>query len=258
LRKLMIGAVAASATLALAAGAVAQDDPGVQFVAKATPKNAGTKSKPTYTKLNFNMKVDLPGTTVQYIDLTLPRGLKLNGKGLGSGCTEESLYPDPSTGPCAKSKAGPAGKATAVLAPNNTPLEFRVEPYVKNRNTLLFRIVAESGTAIDTPLTGKITNRGRKLSIEIPEVLRCPSCPAQSKPPAPPVTEGNDASLTGLNQSFYAKKGRKYLVSSVGCKGGKHTFTGTLRFSQRRDALRRGDTSVPPPSTSKASSSCTK
>ena len=238
-----MGAVVASASLAVAAGAVAQD-PGVQFTAKVTPKNAGTKSKPKNSSLNFKMTVQKPGTTVQFIDLTLPKGLKLSGKGLGN-CTEAKLYPDPSG--CENSKVGPQGKASAVLAPNNTPLNFTVQPYAQDSNTLLFRIVSESGIVIDTPLTGEITGKGRKLRIEIPEALRCPACPAA------PSTEGNDASLTGLDQTFTAKKGGKYLVSSVGCKNRKHKFAAKLTYSARRDGA-----VVPDPSFAATSVSCRK
>ena len=196
------------------------------------------------TSLNFTMTVDKPGTTVQFIDLTLPKSLKMSAKGLGN-CTVAKLYPDPSG--CENSKVGPQGTASAVLAPNNTPLNFTVQPYAQDRNTLLFRIVSESGIVIDTPLTGEITKKGRKLRIEIPEALRCPACPA------PPSTEGNDASLTGLNQTFKAKKGRKYLVSSVGCKNRKHKFSAKLDVLQRRDGA-----VVPAPSTATASSACRK
>ena len=60
------------------------------------------------------------------------------------------------------------------------------------------------------------------------------SCGSRSRSALRQPVPGVDASLTGLNQTFKAKKGKRYLVRSTGCKGGKHRFTGTLTFSAAR------------------------
>ncbi len=83
MRKLVLVAVAATATLAVATTAIADpNDDQASLTVKASPTNAGTKNKPTNVKLGFNTKVDLPGTTVGTIDVLLPNGLKFADQGL--------------------------------------------------------------------------------------------------------------------------------------------------------------------------------
>ena len=243
MRKLLTGAVVASASLAVATGAVAQD-PTSTFKAKVSPSNAGTKSNPKNTSLNFDVTLNRPGTTVEYIELNLPRGLKISGKGLKK-CSVDTLAAEGPNGCPPGSKAGPSGRATALLGPagpSQSQLVFVVTPFVLNASTLVFYVASESGSglAVQSPITGAITNRGRKLRIRIPQELRQP-------------VPGVDASLTSLNQTFSAKSGRRYLVSSVGCAKRKHKFTGSLEFTQRADGA-----VVPPPVPLKTSTRCAK
>ena len=241
MRKLLTVALAATATLALGAGAVAQTS-DIVFTATVSPTKAGTKKKPKNTKIGFVQKVDKPGTTVEFIDLTLPKGLKMSGKGLGNCTVDDLAFEGPAA--CKSSAAGPQGTANALLGKVGdvpTPLNFTVQPFVQDANTLLFYVASESGSgiAVQSPITGEITGRGTKLRIKIPEELRRPG--------------GVDASLTGLDQVFTAKKGKKFLVSSIGCKGGKHKFTGKLTFTARADGA-----PVPPAETSSTRVKCKK
>ena len=91
-------------------------------------------------------------------------------------------------------------------------------------NTLVFYVASESGSgvAVQSPITGEITGKGRKMRIRIPQELRQP-------------VPGVDASLTSLDQTFEAKRGKHYFVKSVGCKNRKHKFTGKLTFTERAD-----------------------
>jgi hypothetical protein len=232
LRKLLTGAVVASASLAVAAGAIAQS-PEATFTADVSPSKAGTTKKPKNTTLGFGVTLDKPNTTVEFIELKLPRGLKLSGKGL-KRCSVNRLATRGPAGCPSGSKAGPTGTATADLGPegpDQSELHFNVSPFVLNSNTFVFYVASESGTgiAVQSPITGKITDKGRKLRIRIPQELR------------QPVT-GVDASLTSLNQSFAGKRGKNYVVSSVGCKNRKHKFSGKLEFTERADR-----TQVPDP-----------
>jgi glucose/arabinose dehydrogenase len=242
LRKLLIGAVAASVSLAVAAGAVAQA-PESTFTAKVSPSNAGTKSKPKNTTLNFNVTLNKPATTVEFIDLGLPAGLKISGKGL-KRCSAETLAAEGPSGCPAGSKAGPTGSATAVLGtgPTASDLNFEVSPFVLDSNTLVFYVASEAGTgvAVQSPITGEITGKGRKLRIRIPQELRQP-------------VPGVDASLTSLNQTFKGKVGKNYVVSSTGCKNKKHKFTGKLTFTNRADLA-----PVPGPVSLATSARCSK
>jgi hypothetical protein len=237
LRKLLMGAVVASVSLAVAAGAVAQE-PESTFKATVSPKDAGTPRKPKNTKLGFQMTVNKPQTTVQFIDLVLPRGLKLSGKGFRR-CSLDTIGRDPSLCPTG-SKAGPIGEAEAVLGANNTPLHFTVQSYVVNSTTLGFYVAEDTGLQVQAPLEGTISNKGRRLRIEIPFELRQP-------------VPGLDASLTGLKQTFSGKRGKRYIVSSVGCKKRTHKFRATLTFSARADGA-----PVPGPLSSTASAGCKK
>jgi hypothetical protein len=99
-----------------------------------------------------------------------------------------------------------------------------VSPFVLDSNTLVFYVASESGTgvAVQSPITGEITRKGRRMRIRIPQELRQP-------------VPGVDASLTSLNQTFSGKRGKNYIVSSVGCKNRKHKFTGSLEFTARAD-----------------------
>ena len=66
MRKLVLVAVAATATLAVATTAIADpNDDQASLTVKASPSNAGTKKKPTNVKLRFQTKVNMPGTTVE-------------------------------------------------------------------------------------------------------------------------------------------------------------------------------------------------
>jgi hypothetical protein len=216
LRKLLMGAVAASATLALAAGAIAQTS-DAELTATASPKDAGTKRKPKNTKLTFELTVDKPGTTVQTITLKLPKQLKLSGKGLGR-CNFDDLNAGGPAACPAKSKAGPVGEAHAAAGPARAPVDFTVTPFVEDSNTLMFYLSSTIG--LQQAIRGEITSKGRKLTIGIPPELRHP---------------GNlDSSLTGLKQTFSAKVGRKFLVSSIGCKNKKWKVSGTLGFATDR------------------------
>jgi hypothetical protein len=243
LRKLLTGAVVASASLAVAAGAIAQT-PESTFTAKVSPKNAGTKRNPKNTTLNFEVTLNKPGTTVEFIDLGLPKTLKLSGKGM-KRCSVDTLAAQGPSGCPSGSKAGPTGTATALLGPpgpSQQQLNFEVSPFVLDSNTFVFYVASETGggIAVQSPITGEITGKGRKLRIRIPLELRQP-------------VPGVDASLTSLNQTFKGKVGNHYVVSSVGCKKKKHKFTGKLTFGQRADGA-----VVPPPVSLATSAKCSK
>ena len=237
MRKLIMGAIAASATLAVATGAVAQTPPEATFKSTVSPRDAGTARNPTNTKLGFQMTVNKPKTTVEFIDLQLPRGLKMSGKGF-SRCPLDTIGRDPSQCP-AGSKAGPLGTASAVLGPGDVPLHFTVQSYVVNDTRLGFYVNETTGLQVQSPLEGRITDEGRHLRITIPLALRQPA--------------GLDASLTGLQQVFSGKRGKRYIVSSVGCRRGKHKFGAKLTFSSRLDQA-----PVPAPLSATTSAACKK
>jgi hypothetical protein len=243
LRKLIMGAVAASATLAVAAGAVAQS-PESTFTAKVSPSKAGTSTNPKNETLSFGVTLNRPGTTVEFIDLGLPKTLKMSGKGL-KRCDPQTLAAQGPPGCPSGSKAGPSGTARALLGPAGpaqVELRFVVSPFVVDSTTLVFYVASESGSGVfvQSPITGKITSQGHKLRITIPKELRQP-------------VAGTDATLTSLNQTFFGKVGKHYMVSSTGCVKRKHKFTGKLTFGERADGA-----AVPPAVPLTTSARCSK
>jgi hypothetical protein len=238
LRKLLMGAVIASATFALAGGAVAQVSNGdATFDATLKKAKVGTPENPKSHTLRTVVTVNKPKTTVETIDLKLSAGLKFSGKGFPK-CSEATIRNNPADCP-AGSKAGPLGSASARLEPGDVALPFDVTPYVAGKNLFLFDV---DSTTIDIRdiLEGKITNEGRNLRITIPLALRQP-------------LPGLDATLTGIDATFSGKKGDHAIVSSTKCKNGKFTVTGVLGFSARQD-----NAPVPAPETLKDKVKCTK
>jgi hypothetical protein len=221
LRKLLTVAVAATATLALATGAIADpNDSEATLTATAKPTDAGTKKKPKNVKLGFNLKVDKPGTTVEVIEVLLPKGTKISGKGFKK-CNADDLAAGGPTACSSGSKAGPKGTANAAVGPERAPLNLDVYPFVEDSNTLLFYL-SQIGGGVQTVVKGEITNGGRKMAITIPLELRQP-------------VAGLDATLTGIDQTFSGKRKKNYIVSSTSCPKGGWEFGGRLIFTQRAD-----------------------
>ena len=221
MRKLLTVAVAATATLALTTAGLAAVEPNDSegtLNVTATPKDSGTKRKPKNLKVGFDLKVDKPGTTVEVIEMLLPKGTKISGKGFKK-CNADDLVATGPTGCSSGSKAGPKGTANAKVGPQGAPLNLDVFPFVEDANTLLFYL-AQQGGGVQTVVKGEITNSGRKMAITIPGELRKPG--------------GLDATLTAINQTFSGKRKSNYIVSSTACPKGGWKFGGNLVFATDR------------------------
>jgi hypothetical protein len=241
LRKLLKGAVIASATLALTGGAIAQvpnEAGNSSFDATIAPKKVGTKKKPKSHALRAQLEVNRPGTTVETITLKLGKGFKFSGKGFKK-CSEEILLSSGPSGCPAGSKAGPAGTAAARLEPGNGVLNFNIAPFVGDANTFLIDVDSE-GIEIHSILKGELTNRGRTMTITIPKELRQPLA-------------GIDATLTAIDQRFVGKSGKNAIFSSTNCKKRKVSVSGTLGFAERQDGA-----VVPPNDTMTEKVKCSK
>ena len=241
MRKLITGAVAATATLSLAAGAAVAQAPATgSFTATVAPRDAGTKAKPTNVKARFVVKVTTANATADTIQLRVGKGLKFSGKGF-KRCNAANLNANGVTACPSGSKAGPTGLANALLGSGATaaPLNFDVHPFVENDTSLLFYLNQQGG-GVQRLIKGKITDKGSKLTITIPGNLRQP-------------VPGVDASLIGLAQTFSAKAGRHYIVSSTGCFNRKWKMNARITFTGRADG-----TPVPAPLTGSTSARCKK
>jgi hypothetical protein len=223
LRKLLTGAVIASATLALtgvAIGQVTNQAGNSTLDATLSPAKVGTKNKPKSHALRAQLTVNRPGTTVETITLKLGKGFKFSGKGFKK-CSEDILLSSGPSGCPAGSKAGPSGTAAARLEPGNGVLTFVISPFVGDADTFLID-VDSNGIDIHSILKGELTNRGRTMTITIPRELRQP-------------LGGIDATLTAIDQTFTGKSGKNYIVSSTNCKNKKVAVSGTLGFAERQD-----------------------
>lgn len=226
MRKLITGAVAASATLALTAGGVAvgqvsSPSGDIKLDVTAKPSNSGTKKRPKSVTLRFAMEVNRPLTTVETITVDLPKGLKFSGKGFKKCDFQELEANGPSACPRG-SKAGPNGTAGARLEPGGTNLAFEITPFVEDKNTFAIYLRETTGLDLQTALRGELTRKGRRMAITIPQELRQP-------------VPGIDATLTSLDQTFKGKRGKRAIVSSTRCKGKKWPVKGTLGFTERAD-----------------------
>jgi hypothetical protein len=240
LRKLLTVAVAATAMLAIVAGAAIADpnDSEATLTVKATPTDAGTTKKPTNVKLSFNTKVNLPQTTVGTIEVLLPKGLKFSGKGLKK-CNADDLAASGISACPSGSKVGPKGVANALVGAANAPLNLDVYPFVEDSNTFLFYL-SQQGGGVQSVIRGEITSKGRKLTISIPLELRQP-------------VAGLDATLVGLDQTFTGKVKKNYAVSSTSCPKGGWKVGSRLIFSPRADGA-----AVPAPEAREVKVKCKK
>jgi hypothetical protein len=255
LRKYLIAAVAALTALCFTAVALAQfPDPEPKLtIKKATPKNAGTKKKPKPAKLNLLVKNnEASKTTMDTLTLYLPKTWKLNG-----GSLPKCDYIDMASNGrsvCPSGSAAGKGKAHAVLGPyaaSPSPLTFTVYVYNGGKKQLLF-FLDQDGGDVEAPLKGTVSKAsgkyGTKIAIKVPdgkgEYAQFPNI----QQPVPGVY----SALGDLSANIYLKKGKKSLLTSTGCKGGKYDFKAVLRYS---------DNPTPPgkrTAESKASKSCTK
>jgi hypothetical protein len=234
LRKSLAAVVAVPTVLVMATVAFAQNPaPVVDVTATVKPTKAGTKKKPKSetVKLVINNSRESK-TTASRIDITMPKTLKLNTKGLKS-CSVARLDASGTAG-CSKAKAG-SGTADAILNPNSpSDLCFKTTPFVAGKNLIAFYLqqtncetgaVNEDGVAQALP--GKITKAGsgQRLRIDIPRNLQAP------------VDNPNDPSqsvysaLLKIETTLGLKSGKRALVSSVGCKSKQHKIKTTITYA---------------------------
>lgn len=255
MRKYLIAAVAALTALCLTAVALAQNPaPAPKLtINTAKPKNAGTKSDPKPARLKLLVKNNVESkTTMDVLDLYLPKSWKVSGKGLPK-CDYIKLATNGRSACPSGSKAG-KGAANAVLGPNSTnpsPLKFDVYVFNGGNKQILFYL-DQVGGDVEAALKGTVKNASGKysarISIKVPdgegEYAQFPNI----QQPAPGVY----SALQDLSANIYLKKGSKSLLSSTGCSGGKYPFQAVLRYS---------DNPIPPTKrTAKttASKTCTK
>jgi len=218
LRKFLIAAIAALASIALASVAVAQNT-DVTAATTVSPTKSGTKKKPKSIKVTTFVKNNIEGTTAAKIEIDFPKTVKISGKGLTS-CKLAAIQAN-GPGACpAKSKAG-TGLSHAVVGPDRIPLNFDVTAFVGGKNLVIFYIEQQVGT-VTKALQGKISKGSGKFAQKLVITI-----PPDLQQPAP----GLYAALTDLKSTLQLKKGKNALISSVGCVKHKHVFGAKLTFA---------------------------
>ena len=218
MRKSLMAAGAAALALGAAGVAYAQNPAGsITGTASVSPTKAGTKSKPKSEKFTLKVTNDSASkTTAGTIKITFPSTLKLSTKGLTQCTKSDNDIINQGPAKACKGAIAGSGTANAVLGPqsaNPTPLGFKVTPIV-GKNQLLFYLAATS-LSNKYVLHGKIS--GKSLTITItPDVQQ----------PVP----GLYSALVDLKSTLSMKKGKNYLISSVGCSGGKHKIPVTVGY----------------------------
>jgi hypothetical protein len=224
LRKYLIAALAALLSIAVAAVAVGQG-PATATV-KLSPSKAGTKKKPKSVKLTLSVTNQTPGTTASRIDILLPRFVRASGKGLPV-CKAATLEAGRTCSTRAKAGGGIANALINPAGANPAPLRFKVTAYNSGRNLLLFhlqQVNRDTGQVISggvsRVLVGKVSrasgaNFYQKIRIDIPEDLQQPSANVYS-------------ALEDLTTSISLKKGKKSLLTTVGCPKSKEHVLGVV------------------------------
>jgi hypothetical protein len=219
LRKYLIVALAAVLSIAVASVALAANA-APDVTAKLTPGKAGTKKKPKNSKLRLFVKNNQTDATVDTITVNIGKQVKLSGKGFKK-CSANTLNTQGKAACPAGSRVG-GGTAHAVVGPGHAPVGFTVDAYVADKNTIIFYTQQEAPGTVRKALVGKVSKAsgkfGSKLVITIDEDLQ---------QPAPSVF----SSLVDLRTTIGAKKGKNYLISSIGCKKKKHDFGVKFHFN---------------------------
>jgi hypothetical protein len=224
LRKLLI-AVASLTALAIPAIALAQNPaPVVGNDVSISPSKAGTSKKPAAAKFTFKVtNTAASKTTVKTIVLDLPKGVKLDGTKLDK-CTAATLINQGARACPSGSKLGTGVSYAFLVSPAAPPdcvgtagtaagcLTFATTFYVGGANSLTVGLIERNTATAFSPLTGKISNSGRKLTINIPPELQSPA-------------PNNYSALSQLAGSFSRSKtvsGKKYsFVSTTSCPSSK-------------------------------------
>lgn len=218
MRKLVLVAVASITAFAFAAVAIAQTAPTITSTFKISPKKAGTKKKPKNGNVNavFNINPESE-STLSRIEYTIPKGVKLNGKGFPT-CSVDYISQNGDEGCPKNSKVG-TGAATALLGPQKSQLDFDVTVYAAGPKALTLYLVTNLFTI---PIDAKIS--GQKVSFDIPERVQQPVSGLYSYVTSVTANLGKQKGISASIKKGRGKKKKvKYFASVVDCKGGKHT-----------------------------------
>jgi hypothetical protein len=210
-------ATGVAAMAVAAAPAVAQlPETSFTFKGKVSPKKAGTKANPQGVKLIGDVKwtTETPGVEPPIItkaNILLPKTGAWNG-GKYKTCSKSVLN---RKGPKGCNPKSIMGKATGVALADNVITKPDVTMVNGGKSTLWAYTVLYNPALVKEPVKLSIkklsgSKWGYRTSFSVPETLQ--------------IVAGVPISLQSLHFEVGGKKYAKNLITTTGCKGGKHPF----------------------------------
>ena len=228
MRKFLIVAVAAIAAISFAAVSFAQGGSGATLDVKVSPKNAGTKKKPKNSTFTLDVVSEDTFRTMDELDVYLAKNVKLNLKGMPT-CSNEDIFAKQ----CSRRTVLGTGEAKAKVGVNG-PVDqigdrtFKVTAYKTpdpDNGKPMLGFFIDDGTfqfLAETTLKKASGKYGQRLNIEVPQLAQYVGDPASGT--------ATYNGLVSLKAKLTKKVGKKYLISTVGCKKKKHPYRTVLSF----------------------------
>jgi hypothetical protein len=225
LRKYLVAGLAALTAIGGATAALAQTSTGGSLTVKLSPTKAGTKKRPTGTKIHLVFNNNDHALTATQITILLPKQLTMATKGF-KFCSQAKIEGSAGKSCPAKSKVG-KGTSDAIAGVNNpataAKLTFDVQAFLMSKKKVGFYLTQQgipSGikvTAVGT--LGKASGKfGQKLVVAIPQIAK--EFPA-----------GSFNGLVKLDTTLGAKSGKRNLLGITACpKNKKLPFSTTVKF----------------------------
>jgi hypothetical protein len=223
LRKYLIVAIAAFSAIAFAAVSYGQAADTATLEVSVSPKKAGTKKKPKSGKFHLNVVNGNTLRTMSELDVFIAKTAPLSLKGLPK-CDSDDIF----ARSCPKSTVLGTGEAKAKVGVNGPPENvsdrtFKVTAYKTNSPVTgkeMLGFFIDDGANLqfltETTLTKASGKYGQKLHIDVPKLAQQVG------------TTYNG--LVSLETTLSKKVGKKYLVSTTGCKSKKHPYKVDLTF----------------------------
>jgi hypothetical protein len=187
-----------------------------QFSVSPTKAGTSKKPKPVTLKLGVNGGTkDGTGqpSTSKALKITLPKGLKWNGKAWASSkrCSVSKATQQRSDSACPKGSKVGSGHVDAVALGTKEPID--VTAYVTTSGNLGLFLKADVPLSIRVMLEGKVN--GNVINVAIPP---------QIQEPLPNVPSAIEKLNFSLNGKTTVKGKTRGVVESTGCSGGKWTL----------------------------------
>jgi hypothetical protein len=203
--------------LAVAGVAIAQYAlPQVTLTGTITPTKGGTKKKPKNATLTATFNVNKESrSTVSRITYLLPKNAKVSGKGFRF-CPASQINNN-GVGSCPKGSQVGTGSATALLGPQQTPIQFSIKVFAGSANEIA---LALSGSVPAPAFRGIISNAGgsfgQKITVDVPATVQQPIKGLYSYITSVTAKLGGVKGSTGKGK----KKKTTYFVAVTGCPSG--------------------------------------